>query len=101
MSANGGAFPRWRRDGKELFYRAADSTLIAAEVDTSGSVFQVGALRPLFHLVLRTGVTRLDVSGAVGYDAAPDGKWFVVNSPPAGNPPPITVITNWTPKPGK
>jgi hypothetical protein len=101
VSAVGGSTPRWRRDGKELFYRAADSTLIAAEVDTSGSVFQVGALRPLFHLVLRTGVTRLDVSGAVGYDAAPDGKWFVVNSPPAGNPPPITLITNWTPKPGK
>jgi hypothetical protein len=80
---------------------AADSTLMAAEVDTSGSVFQVGALRPLFHLVLRTGVTRLDLSGVVGYDAAPDGKWFVVNSPPAGNAPPITLITNWTPKPGK
>jgi len=101
ISAAGGSGPRWRRDGKELFYMAADSTLIAAEVDTSGSVFQVGALRPLFHLVLRTGVTRLDLSGFVGYDAAPDGKWFVVNSPPAGNPPPITLITNWTPKPGK
>ncbi len=37
----------------------------------------------------------------VGYDAAPDGKWFVVNSPPAGNPPPITLITNWTPEPIK
>ena len=101
VSAFGGSTPRWRRDGKELFYMAADSTLIAAEVDSSGSVFQVGALRPLFHLVLRTGVTRLDLSGVVGYDAAPDGKWFVVNSPPAGNAPPITLITNWTPKPGK
>jgi eukaryotic-like serine/threonine-protein kinase len=101
VSAAGGSGPRWRRDGKELFYMAADSTLIAAEVDTSGSVFQVGALRPLFHLVLRTGVTRLDLSGVVAYDAAPDGKWFVVNSPPPGNPPPITLITNWTPKPGK
>jgi serine/threonine protein kinase len=101
VSAVGGSTPRWRRDSKELFYRAADSTLIAAEVDTSGSIFQVGALRPLFHLGLRTGVTRLDVSGAVGYDAAPDGKWFVVNSPPAGNAPPITLITNWTPTPGK
>jgi eukaryotic-like serine/threonine-protein kinase len=101
VSAAGGSSPRWRRDGKELFYMAADSTLIAAEVGTSGSVFQVGALRPLFHLALRTGVTRLDLYGFVGYDAAPDGKWFVVNSPPPGNPPPITLITNWTPKPGK
>jgi len=75
--------------------------MIAAEVGTSGSVFQVGPLRPLFHLALRTGVTRRDLYGFVGYDAAPDGKWFVVNSPPPGNPPPITLITNWTPKPGK
>ena len=101
VSAIGGSGPRWGRDGKELFYMAADSTLIAAEVDPSGSVFQVGALRPLFHLALRTGVTRLDLSGFVGYDAAPDGKWFVVNSPPAGNPPPITLITNWAPEPIK
>ena len=104
ISTAGGTSPRWRRDGKELFYMAADSTLIAAEVDTSGSVFQVGAVRPLFHMLLRTGASRLDLSstsGQIGYDAAPDGKWFVVNSPPAGNPPPITLITNWTPEAGK
>jgi len=104
ISRAGGSSPRWRRDVKELFYMAADSTLIAAQVDTSRSVFQVGALRPLFHVALRTGVSRLDVSsttGQGGYDAAPDGKWFVVNSPPGGNPPPITLITNWTPTPGK
>ena len=101
VSAAGGSGPRWQRDGKQLCFMAADSTLIAAEVDTSKSVFQVGALRPLFHLALRTGVTRLDLNGTLGYDAAPDGKWFVVNSPPAGNPPPVTLITNWTPKPRK
>jgi len=51
-------------------------------------------------MLLRTGASRLDLSatsGQIGYDAAPDGKWFMVNSPPAGNPPPITLITNWTP----
>jgi hypothetical protein len=31
-----------------------------------GSVFQVGVLRPLFHLALRTGAARLDLSGFVG-----------------------------------
>ena len=31
----------------------------------------------------------------IGYDAAPDGKWFLVNSPPAGSPPPLTLITHW------
>jgi len=101
VSSAGGSTPRWRSDGKELYYMAADSTLIAAGVDTRGSVFQVGALHSLFHLELRNGVTRLGPGGVAGYDASPDGKWFVVNSPPAGNPPPITLITNWTPTPEK
>jgi serine/threonine protein kinase/Tol biopolymer transport system component len=101
VSTSGGSGPRWRPDGKEIFFLAADSTLMAAEVDPSGSVFQVGVLRPLFHLALRTGAARFDFSGLIGYDAAPDGKSFVVNSPPAGNPPPITLITNWAPEPIK
>jgi eukaryotic-like serine/threonine-protein kinase len=101
ISLAGGTSPRWRRDGKEVFFLASDSTLVATEVETRGSVFQVGAQSPLFHLALRTGATRLDLAGLVGYDAAPDGKWFVVNSPPAGNPPPITLITNWAPEPIK
>jgi eukaryotic-like serine/threonine-protein kinase len=103
VSVAGGSSPRWRRDGKELFYMAADSELMAAEVNSS-SVFQVGAVRPLFHMLLKTGAARLDLSstsGQIGYDAAPDGKRFVVNSPLAGNPPPITLATNWTPEAGK
>ena len=40
VSTAGGALPRWRADGKELFYRAADNRLMAAEVDAnSGSTF--------------------------------------------------------------
>jgi len=104
VSAAGGASPRWRRDGKELFYLAADSELMAAEVDTSGPTFQVAAVRPLFHVLLKTGVSRLDLdpsSDQISYDASPDGKWFVVNSPPAGSPPPITLITNWAVEPGR
>jgi eukaryotic-like serine/threonine-protein kinase len=98
VSTAGGTNPRWRRDGKELFYLAADSDLTAAEVGSSGGVFQVGAVRPLFHVLLRTGPSRLELSptsGQIGYDASPDGKWFVMNSPLAGSPPPITLVTNW------
>jgi Tol biopolymer transport system component len=98
ISQAGGTSPRWRHDGKELFYLAADSELMAVDVDGSGSAFQVGSARPLFHVLLKTGVSRLDVSPTseqISFDSAPDGKWFVVNSPPAGSPPPITLITNW------
>jgi Tol biopolymer transport system component len=104
VSSNGGTSPRWRKDGKELYYLAADSELMAAEVDSGGLVFQAGAVRPLFHVLLKTGVSRMEMaptSEQIGYDAGPDGKWFVVNAPPAGSPPPITLITNWGPEPGK
>jgi len=104
VSTAGGASPRWRRDGKEFFYLAADSELMAADVDISGSVFQVVSRRGLFHVLLKTGVSRLDVSTTseqITYDAGPDGKWFVVNAPPAGSPPPITLITHWAPELGK
>ena len=104
VSAAGGTCPRWRRDSRELFYLAADSELMAAEVETSGSSFQVAAVRPLFHVLLKTGMARLDVSPTsdqISYDAGPDGRWFVVNAPPIGSPPPITLITNWAPELGK
>jgi hypothetical protein len=99
VSVTGGTSPKWRRDGKELFYLAADSKLMAVDVDTRGPVFQVGAARPLFQVLLRTGPSRFDLSSTseqIGYDSAPDGTWFVVNSPPEGRPPPITLITHWS-----
>ena len=101
ISQAGGSSPRWRRDGKELFYLAANSELMAVEVDGAGSVFQVAAVRPLFPVLLKTGASRLDLaptSEQISYDASSDGKWFVVNSPPTGDPPPITLIMNWTPE---
>ena len=42
VSTNGGAQPQWRRDGKELFYLAADGNLMAADVKISGSTFETG-----------------------------------------------------------
>jgi eukaryotic-like serine/threonine-protein kinase len=104
ISQAGGTSPRWRRDGKELFYLAPDADLMLAEVDGSGTIFQVGAVRRLFHVLLKTGASRLDLNPTneqIGYDAAPDGKWFVANAPTLGSPPPITLITNWTPELGK
>jgi hypothetical protein len=98
VSLAGGTSPRWRRDGKELFYLAADSKLMAADVDPGGPIFQVGTVRPLFQMQLRTGPSRFELSSTseqIGYDAAPDGAWFVVNAPPPGDSPPITLVTNW------
>jgi hypothetical protein len=42
VSTKGGSFPVWRRDGRELFYRASDGTLMAVTV-APGSDFAPGA----------------------------------------------------------
>ena len=47
VSTSGGGFPVWRRDGRELFYRGSDGTLMAVPV-APGSDFAAGAPIPLF-----------------------------------------------------
>jgi len=99
ISATGGSSPHWRHDGKELFYRGTDSTLMAAEVQGTGSIFEVNAVHPLFHILLSTAAARQDISstsGQVTFDSAPDGTWFVVNSPPESISPSLTLVLNWT-----
>ena len=47
-AANSG--PRWRQDGREIFYVTLDGQLMAAEVAIKGATLEVGAVRPLFSL---------------------------------------------------
>jgi Tol biopolymer transport system component len=95
ISTGGGEQPRWRRDGKELFF-LSENVVMAAEVNGAGAAFQVGAVRRLFEVRRRT---ESGVSGNTGsaYDVTPDGQRFLVNVvEQVAPPPPITVITNWT-----
>jgi Tol biopolymer transport system component len=94
ISAGGGEQPRWRRDGKELFYLNGN-VVVAAEVNGTGAAFQVGAARRLFEVRRRTQSYRgFGLSSA--YDVTPDGQRFLVNVvDQAALPPPVTVITNW------
>lgn len=88
MSAGSGYIPRWRRDGKELFYHSFDNKLIAADVRASGSSFEVGTLHTLFETQ--------PLSSLGGFDAAGDGQRFVfayeLGQPDAA----ITLVVNWT-----
>jgi eukaryotic-like serine/threonine-protein kinase len=94
ISTGGGEQPRWRRDGKELFYLNAN-VVMAAEVNGTGAAFQVGAVRRLFEIRRRTESYQGFGLGSA-YDVTPDGQRFLVNVvEQAPMPPPITVITNW------
>jgi Tol biopolymer transport system component len=91
VSTAGGSWPRWRSDGKEIFYLAPDKTLMSAAVNAAGSAFEVGAARPLFD-------TRALTIGNTGfmYDVSPNGQRFLVNTlAEEAAPAPITLVVNW------
>lgn len=82
--------PRWRGDGKELFYFAPDSRLMAVDVKAE-SDFQTGTPHPLFaaQAPVRTNTI-------FRYDVTRDGKRFLLVAPAAGlASAPATVVLNW------
>jgi Tol biopolymer transport system component len=100
ISADGGSMVRWRKDGKELYYLNATGDLMAVEVTGNGKEFSVGRPQTLFHLELKTGPSRYDLSSTseqIGYDASPDGQRFIVTAPVEGSASPVTLLTNWKP----
>ena len=100
VSADGGSMVRWRGDGKELYYLNGTGDLMAVEVNGSGQEFRIGPPQRLFHMELKTGPSRYDLSSTseqIGYDVMPDGKQFIVTSPVAGSASPVTMVTNWRP----
>ena len=85
VSQSGGREPRWRRDGKELYFLAPDGTAMASEVNGSGAAFQAGIPKPLFK-VLDGGQ----------WDVNADGTRFLVRVPGVGQEQaPFTVVLNW------
>ncbi|HEY7191725.1 MAG TPA: protein kinase [Vicinamibacterales bacterium] len=76
VSTAGGSWARWRRDGRELFYVAADGMLTVAAITNQRSDLQVGAVQPLFNLRARPQA-RLD---SFPYDVSADGQHILVNT---------------------
>jgi len=86
ISTSGGQYPRWRGDGKELFFSAADSRVMAGEVDAKSGSFQVGAVAPLFAAFAQ--------DSAMPFDVSADGKRFLIVSAPEQSSA-ITLLINW------
>jgi len=89
VSTDGGTEPRWRGNGKEIFYVNRQQQIVAAEVTAVADAFQVGERRPLFT-IQRSGVR-------YSYDVSPDGQRFLVNTRIDNQTPQsvLTVIVNW------
>ena len=89
ISKDGGAQPRWSRDGKELFYVSADSKLMVVPVKSGPSSFEPGVPRVLFDLHTRILFENFDISA--------DGQKFLINNVvEEAAVSPATVVLNWT-----
>ena len=86
VSTNGGAFPRWRSDGKEIFFLSSGK-LTAALLTLTPNGVRVGEPQPLFDL--RTG------RSGYPYAASADGKRFLITSFDQATSEPISVMMNW------
>lgn len=91
LSGEGGSQPLWRRDGKELFYLAADGRLMAIATRL-GPSFAADAPKALFDSRLAASS-----SDAPLYDATPDGRRFLLSlrQDPRVSPA-MSVVLNWT-----
>ena len=101
ISIAGGEQPRWRGDGKELFFEAADGKMMSVSIKAvpvkaaAGTKPSIEAGTPvaLFdaHMVPSTNNLLFE------YDVTADGKRFLINTTGASGAasPPLTVVMNW------
>ena len=99
ISTAGGAQIRWRPDGKELFYVALDGRLMAVPIRFApdGQSVEAGTPVPLFATQVGGAISGTDRQQ---YVVSPDGQRFLMSVLAEDpNPPPITVVLNWRPRP--
>lgn len=90
VSTSGGNAPRWRADGKEIYFIAPDGRMMAVPVTLTGSVLTPGTPVALFSTHISPQIFTYQ------YTVAPDGRFLVFNRQLA-DASPITVLLNWKP----
>ena len=89
ISTGGGGYPRWRSDGKEIFYAARAGRLMAAAITEKGDTLEVGRIMPLMF-------SAFPASPGYQYDVSADGQRFLAVVPPEqSNAAPLTLVQNW------
>jgi Tol biopolymer transport system component/predicted Ser/Thr protein kinase len=90
ISSGGGLRPRWRQDGKEIFYHTRDGQLLSVKVRISGDTVELGVPQPLFG-----GIPALN---GYAWDLSANGQRILAAIPPKDQKPyePITLVQNWS-----
>jgi serine/threonine protein kinase len=92
VSSGGGQEPRWRQDGKELFYLSADGTIMAVAV-TTGTSFKAASPVTLFQSHRPQPVSSQD---DFSYDVSSDGQRFLIATKVVeANAAPLSILLNW------
>lgn len=90
ISTGGGAEPRWRRDGKELFFLGGDHKLWAVEMKLDPTL-EPGIPRPLFEVRVKHFA-----SDRYDYAVSQDGQRFLINTlPEDASSRNVNLIFNW------
>jgi eukaryotic-like serine/threonine-protein kinase len=93
ISTEGGQQPRWRQDGKELFFLSRDRKLMAVPVKL-GATFEFSSPKPLFETHAHEPLTAEEF---FTYDVFPDGRQFLINAEgERDKSSPVDIILNWT-----
>ena len=89
VSTASGTVPKWRADGKELFFRSTDGTMMAVDVRLGGSSPELGTPHALFKVN--------GISAPLGpYTISPDGARLLVNATSTQpTTEPLTLVSNW------
>ena len=86
LSTTGAAEPRWRGDGKELFYLSGDHTLMAVAIK-DGDTFEPGEPSALF---------KLESIADVYYDVNKSGdRFLMLATDPIARATAFTMVLNW------
>jgi len=92
VSTDGGQQPRWRRDGKELFFLSPDRKMMVVSVNESTKL-EFGPPKVLFQTRAHEPITAEEF---FTYDVSADGQQFLVNvNAEQNNPAPVDIILNW------
>ncbi|MBI3679303.1 MAG: hypothetical protein HY235_02780 [Acidobacteria bacterium] len=83
--------PRWRGDGKEIFFLSPDGKMMSAGIKLARGAVEAGVPQPLFDanaiVAFRNRYT---------YDVTRDGQGFVILSPPeSAAAEPIHILSGW------
>jgi Tol biopolymer transport system component len=89
VSVAGGNYPRWRHDGRELYFHTPGNKIVATSIAETANEISAGRIVPLFDAKPAEGF------GRFFYDVAPDGRFLVsvpINEAMQFE---LTLVTNW------